>query len=50
MGKYDEAIHCYEHAFNQEDTIVSLSRILACTIEAGRYDQAEKYIHLANQR
>lgn len=50
MGEYDRALHCYECAFMQEDAITSLTKILGCTIEAGRYDEAEKYIHLANQR
>lgn len=49
-GEYDEAMHCYECAFNQEDTITNLVKILACTIENGRYDEAGKYIHIANER
>lgn len=47
IGRYDEAMQYFEQALCQEDTILTITKILDCAIQAERFDIAQKYINHA---
>lgn len=47
IGKYDEAMQYFEQAFCQEDTILVITKLLHCALQAEQFDTAQKYINHA---
>lgn len=46
-GHYSEALYYFKRAFSEEMTIFTTSRLLRCTLSAGDFEQAQKYIDFA---
>lgn len=44
MGQYDRALEFFIQAFNKDNSIKSLTKILNCTICSGQFEIAERYI------